>query len=128
MVGEAEWTPDEGMFARLKYLQIKYYDLIEWDAHSSHFPVLESLVVIGLSKLCEIPSGIGEIPTLRYIYLKYCSLPAAISAVRIIEEQEEYGNEELRVEVEFWEQKESEMFREMMKEEGLTTNNFHLIT
>ena len=127
MVGEPKWTPDEGMFVRLKYLKIKYYELVEWNAQSSHFPVLESLVLVGLSKLSEIPSGIGEIPTLRYIYLKQCSLSAAISAVRIAEEQEEYGNEELRVEVEFWEQKENEMFRELMKEEGFTTSNLHLI-
>ncbi|KAG6425271.1 hypothetical protein SASPL_115699 [Salvia splendens] len=124
--GEPEWTLEEGMFVRLKYLQIKYCGLVEWNAQSSHFPVLESLVLVGLSKLSEIPSGIGEIPTLRYIYLKHCSLSAAISAVRIVEEQEEYGNEELRVEVDFWEQKESKKFREMMKDEGFTTNNLHL--
>ncbi|XP_047948903.1 putative late blight resistance protein homolog R1B-17 [Salvia hispanica] len=126
MVGEPKWTPDEGMFVRLKYLKIKYYELVEWNAQSSHFPVLESLVLVGLSKLSEIPSGIGEIPTLRYIYLKHCSMSAAISAVRIAEEQEEYGNEELRVEVEFGDQKENEMFREMMKEEGFTTSNLLL--
>ena len=127
MVGEPEWTPIEGNFLQLKYLKIKYYELIEWNAEGYHFPVLESLVLVGLSKLSEIPSGIGEKSTLRYLYLKHCSMSAAISAVRIAEEQEEYGNEELRVEVEFWEQKENEMFRELMKEEGFTTSNLHLI-
>ena len=126
MVGEPEWTPIEGNFLQLKYLKIKYYELIEWNAEGYHFPVLESLVLVVLSKLSEIPSGIGETPTLRYIYLKHCNLSAAISAMRIVEELKDGGNEDIRVEVEFGEQEESEMFRKMVKEEGFTTNNLHL--
>ncbi|KAI3472775.1 hypothetical protein Pfo_031178 [Paulownia fortunei] len=93
-----KWDPVEGEFLRLKFLKISgCRDLIYWTADSSHFPVLENLVLYGLSKLDEIPSGIGEIPTLRIIRLDYCSVSAAISAVKILEEQESLENEGLQV-------------------------------
>ncbi|EYU29927.1 hypothetical protein MIMGU_mgv1a021755mg, partial [Erythranthe guttata] len=98
-----EWDPIEGEFVGLKYLEIEFCDdLMYWNADSSHFPVLEKLVLTGLSKLDEIPSRIGAIPTLVDIYLFLCSESAAMSAVEILEEQLfALGNENLRVRIDF---------------------------
>ncbi|KAI3463881.1 hypothetical protein Pfo_020544 [Paulownia fortunei] len=120
-----KWDPVEGEFLRLKFLKISgCRDLIYWTADSSHFPVLENLVLYGLSKLDEIPSGIGEIPTLRVIRLDYCSVSAAISAVKILEEQESLENEGLQVRVKFPNKAELESFMERMEQESFTSNNF----
>ncbi|KAL9170797.1 hypothetical protein ABFS82_04G169800 [Erythranthe guttata] len=124
-----EWNPVEGEFIRLKFLGIYYcYDLMHWNADRSHFPVLENLVLEGLSKLDEIPFDIGEIPTLGLIELDGCSESAAISAVRILEEQESLGNEGLQVRVKLLDNAKVERFGEKVKEEfgSFTSGNFQL--
>lgn len=63
--------------------------------NAHHFPRLEHLVLRFLKRLREIPSSIGDIPMLRSIKLEGCSDAAAESARRIVEEQEEYGNQVL---------------------------------
>lgn len=128
MIG-SEWNPCEGGFLRLKYLQIYCCTkLSKWNAEDFHFPVLEKLFLGLLCKLDEIPSGIGEIPTLRVIRLYHCELHCALSAVKILEEQESLGNEDLHVEVEFHidNDKEPDMFKEMVEQEGFTSNNLHI--
>ncbi|KAI3464090.1 hypothetical protein Pfo_020753 [Paulownia fortunei] len=120
-----EWNSVEGNFLRLTFLKIYCcYDLIHWNADSSCFPVLENLVLNRLFKLDEIPSGIGEIPTLGLIHLHYCSESAAISALRILEEQESFGNVGLHVRVEFWDKEELQSFREKVEPESLTSKKF----
>ncbi|KAI3464089.1 hypothetical protein Pfo_020752 [Paulownia fortunei] len=123
----SKWNPVEGEFLRLKFLKICCCsDLIYWNADNSHFPVLENLVLDRLFKLDEIPSGIGEIPTLGVILLVYCSESAAISAMKILEEQESLGNEGLQVRVKFWEKADLESFKEKVELESLASNNFQL--
>ncbi|KAL8056967.1 hypothetical protein ABFX02_04G153100 [Erythranthe guttata] len=95
----AVWNPVEGEFLRLKFLSIFYFDMVNWNVESSHFPVLEKLVLRGMNKLEEIPLDIGEIPTLRLIELNRCSKSVAISARKIAEEQVNAGNDGLRVQV-----------------------------
>ncbi|KAL7115018.1 hypothetical protein ACP275_04G157900 [Erythranthe tilingii] len=95
----AVWNPVEGEFLRLKFLSIFYFDMVNWNVDSSHFPVLEKLVLRGMKKLEEIPLDIGEIPTLRLIELNRCSKSVAISARKIAEEQVNAGNDGLRVQV-----------------------------
>ncbi|KAL9170595.1 hypothetical protein ABFS82_04G155300 [Erythranthe guttata] len=73
-----EWNPVEGGFLRLKYLLIEDCDLVEWRAQSSHFPVLEKLVLLDMNKLKQIPIEIGEISTLQVLHLKYCRLSAVV--------------------------------------------------
>ncbi|XP_047948299.1 putative late blight resistance protein homolog R1B-14 [Salvia hispanica] len=94
------WNPIEGKFCHLKTLNIYGCDLVSWNADNSHFPVLESLR-LRLSKLIEFPSGIGEIGTLKYIALRFCSASSTISAMRTLAEQEELANESLRLAVYF---------------------------
>ncbi|EYU24355.1 hypothetical protein MIMGU_mgv1a024375mg, partial [Erythranthe guttata] len=91
-----EWNPVEGEFLRLKFLLIYKCGIVYWNADSSHFPVLESLVLVGLVDLDEIPSDIGEITTLGVISLYGCSESATLSALNIAEEQECNDNDGLQ--------------------------------
>lgn len=102
--------------------------MTRWEADSSHFPVLESVFFEGLSKLDEFPSGIGDIPTLGKIFLAKCSASSIISAMRMMVEQEEQGNEELQLYVAFKGHEEAlaEAIKQKVEEEGLTTKNIHL--
>ncbi|KAH6763648.1 hypothetical protein C2S51_014897 [Perilla frutescens var. frutescens] len=96
----SEWNPVEGGFPHLKSIDIHDCDdLVYWNADSSHFPVLEHVHLKYLSKLDELPSDIGEIPTLGCISLDCCSAASTISAMKIMVEQEELGNEDLHLRV-----------------------------
>ncbi|KAL7153219.1 hypothetical protein ABFS83_04G151800 [Erythranthe nasuta] len=96
----AEWETVEGQFCNLRFLLISMCtDLEWWTTDSNHFPRLEQLELLRLNKLKEIPSCIGEIPTLGSIVLNYCSQPAVISAKEILDEQKDLGNVGLRVRV-----------------------------
>ncbi|KAL7153437.1 hypothetical protein ABFS83_04G168900 [Erythranthe nasuta] len=110
------WDPVEGEFLLLKYLAIhRCDDLRHWNAYSCHFPVLENLVLEGMSELEEIPFGVGELPTLGSINLIGCSDSAAVSAVEILEEQESVGNEGLCVRIDLWKKKDLKRLRKMVE-------------
>ncbi|KAK4427372.1 putative late blight resistance proteinR1A-10 [Sesamum alatum] len=97
-----EWKTVEGQFCclRLKFLEItNINDLEYWTAESIHFPCLNHLHLIRLRKLKQIPSSFGEIQTLELIELDVCNDSAVISAKEIAEQQEEFGNQDFRVEV-----------------------------
>ncbi|XP_011072138.1 putative late blight resistance protein homolog R1A-3 [Sesamum indicum] len=79
----AEWSPVEGQFPRLKVLIIVCNDLVRWRAESIHFPNLERLHLESMECLEEIPSGIGDIPTLLSIHLWKCSDSSVNSAKQI---------------------------------------------
>ncbi|KAL9170588.1 hypothetical protein ABFS82_04G154700 [Erythranthe guttata] len=130
LVKGSVWNPVEGEFLRLKFLLIQWSDLVNWNADSSHFPVLEKLVLESLKKLEEIPLDIGEIPTLGLIQVHWCSESAAISAMKIAEEQENNGNEELQVRVSFAGKYQLESFQEKMKQsadQNFTRYNFQAV-
>ncbi|KAK4427373.1 putative late blight resistance proteinR1B-12 [Sesamum alatum] len=94
-----DWETVEGSFHCLIYLQISHnHDLEYCTAESSHFPRLKHLRLVHLPKLKKIPSSFGEIQTLEFIELYKCSDSAVISAKDIAEQQEEFGNQEFRVE------------------------------
>ncbi|KAL0341500.1 UNVERIFIED_CONTAM: putative late blight resistance proteinR1A-10 [Sesamum calycinum] len=88
-----EWNPEEGQFSRLKALYITKSNLVWWRAESTHFPRLERLFLTDMAHLDEVPSDIGDIATLRSIYLERCSKSATISAKQIGVEQHNNGNE-----------------------------------
>ncbi|KAH6805060.1 hypothetical protein C2S51_029891 [Perilla frutescens var. frutescens] len=92
----------------------------------SHFPILEILHIRSAPKLSEIPFDIGEISTLRRIELDGCSMSAAISAMRIVVEQESLGNEDLHLDVHFWKMEEVKRFQKMVQEEDLRCNSLCL--
>ncbi|KAL0341512.1 UNVERIFIED_CONTAM: putative late blight resistance proteinR1B-16 [Sesamum calycinum] len=97
-----KWEPNEGEFPQLKFLFISSSNLEYWHAESTHFPKLENLVLFGCLKLKEIPSDIGEIPTLESISLCLCSSSAVASAKEILMEQRSLGNDDFRVSVNQW--------------------------
>lgn len=106
-------------------MKIKHCNLKCWNAESSHFPILEKLVLDNLSKLEEIPGGIGEIPTLKLIRVHHCSNSAAISAVKIKEDQLENDDLQIKVDVSDYYTKK---FKAMMETEGLTIKNIQFKT
>ncbi|XP_057792801.1 putative late blight resistance protein homolog R1B-16 [Salvia miltiorrhiza] len=91
-----KWDTIEGQFRRLKLLALDgCRGLQNWVmAESSHFPLLQELRLESLYKLEEIPSEVGEIPTLESISLEYCSESVVVSVKKIVEEQEDlYGDQ-----------------------------------
>ncbi|XP_057776504.1 putative late blight resistance protein homolog R1A-10 [Salvia miltiorrhiza] len=122
------WSPVDGQFQRLKFLKIDGCELRCWNADSCHFPILEKLQLSWLRDLEEIPWGIGEIPTLKLIHVVCCSNSAAISAIKIKEEQLEcQGNDDLQIQITVLEH-EVECFMAMVEAEGLTLNNVQFDT
>lgn len=112
-----EWDFGEEEFDCLKHLSINQCDdLICWIADSYTFPVLERLSLQSLSNFEEIPSAIGEIPTLKRISMYDCRESACISAVNILEEKEEsFEHFGLRVEIKFSKESDAEMLGEKVE-------------
>ncbi|KAH6810295.1 hypothetical protein C2S51_024057 [Perilla frutescens var. frutescens] len=81
-----------------------------------------------LSKLDNFPSDLGEIPTLEYIRLKGCSVSLAMSAMRmLVEQQEEQGNDGIRLGVHFLNDLEKlNSFEKQMEVEGLKSDHLYL--
>ncbi|KAL8529736.1 hypothetical protein ACS0TY_006970 [Phlomoides rotata] len=74
--------------------------------------------------LYEIHSDIGYIPTLECISLLNCSsISAAVSAIKILEEQDSLGNQGLP---DFQYTLELERFKEHVEMDGLTGVNFQI--
>ncbi|XP_057775429.1 putative late blight resistance protein homolog R1B-16 [Salvia miltiorrhiza] len=117
------WSPVDGQFQRLKFLRLYSCHLRCWNADSCHFPILEKLHLTWLRHLEAIPWGIGEIPTLKLIHVRKCSNSAAISAIKIKDEQLEcQGNDDLQIQVDVLKGR-LESFMAMVETEGLTLNN-----
>ncbi|KAL0341530.1 UNVERIFIED_CONTAM: putative late blight resistance proteinR1B-8 [Sesamum calycinum] len=92
-----EWSPIEGEFLQLKVLVIQHHSLEQWRAEDIHFPNLHGLYLKFMTKLEEIPLSIGDINTLYSIDLYKCSESAMNSAVELLKDQKEKGNESLQV-------------------------------
>ncbi|KAM7497599.1 hypothetical protein LguiA_022013 [Lonicera macranthoides] len=91
------WETSDNGFLRLKFLKFQDLDIVQWIASSNHFPRLEHLVLHGCQKLEEIPSSLGDIPTLEMIEVRWCSETAANSAHYIKKDQENKGNDCVKV-------------------------------
>ncbi|KAL0341440.1 UNVERIFIED_CONTAM: putative late blight resistance proteinR1A-10 [Sesamum calycinum] len=89
----AEWNLVEEEFLQLRVLSISGCKLVRWRAESNHFPKLERLLLEDMHDLEEIPSGIGDIPTLDSIHLNSCGNSVINSAKQILEEQLSFDNE-----------------------------------
>ncbi|KAH0691421.1 hypothetical protein KY289_018779 [Solanum tuberosum] len=88
---------DEEEFKSLKLLLLIGSSLKRLEASSDNFPNLKRLVLKDCCYLQEIPAEFGEICTLESIELHDCSDPAEDSARTIVQEQEDMGNNLLKV-------------------------------
>ena len=87
-----QWETSDGGFRRLKFLIFQDLDIVQWTASNNHFPCLQQLVLRGCRKLEEIPSSLGDIPTLEMIEVCWCSETAANSTREIKKDQDSKGN------------------------------------
>ncbi|XP_055802715.1 putative late blight resistance protein homolog R1A-3 [Solanum dulcamara] len=93
-----EWSlSDKDKFKSLKLLLLEVICLERLEASSDNFPNLKRLVLKGCFYLQEIPADFGEICTLESIELHDCSTTAEDSARNIEQEQEDMGNNSLKV-------------------------------
>lgn len=93
----AVWELGESCFNCLKYLMIGSTNLETWEAYGSHFPSLVHLVLRHCRSLKEIPHRMGEFPLLEKIELHCCGDSAATSAIQLEQEQQDLGNDWLKV-------------------------------
>ncbi|CAN4087798.1 unnamed protein product [Withania somnifera] len=94
---QGKWDIEDEEFPTLKVLKLRSLKITTWDASGESLTNLEHLLVESCFHLQEIPSIVGDIPTLKMIEVKRCGESVENSAKKIQGEQEEYGNEELRV-------------------------------
>ncbi|XP_057803049.1 putative late blight resistance protein homolog R1A-3 [Salvia miltiorrhiza] len=108
--GTGKWEMVEGQFPSLKHLQLfACPNLKQWTAESSSiFPRLEKLHLSDMRQLKEIPTQIGDIPTLQKISMKDCGESAVMCAKEIVEEQVELQGEDLPFHVQVWVQRKNE--------------------
>ncbi|KAL0356072.1 UNVERIFIED_CONTAM: putative late blight resistance proteinR1A-10 [Sesamum radiatum] len=92
-----EWNQFDGEFPRLKVLEISRSRLKWWRTENIHFPNLENLILSYMLELDHIPAVIGDIPTLHSIHLNHCNDSLIESAMQIVEEQHDNGNESLQL-------------------------------
>ncbi|KAL2559336.1 putative late blight resistance protein-like protein R1B-16 [Forsythia ovata] len=90
------WDMKDEEFLKLKYLKLDNLDIAQWIASSDHFPCLERLVLLRCKQLEELPSCLGDVPTLQVIEMQWCSTSAAESARQIQENQKDMGNDDLK--------------------------------
>ncbi|WMV22762.1 hypothetical protein MTR67_016147 [Solanum verrucosum] len=88
---------DKDIFKSLKLLLLSYPNLERWEASSDNFPNLKRLILKNCEFLQEIPTDFGEIGTLESIELHDCRTISEDSARNIEQEQEEMGNNILKV-------------------------------
>ncbi|KAH6816734.1 hypothetical protein C2S51_021554 [Perilla frutescens var. frutescens] len=85
-----EWEAAEGdVFESLQYLLLGNLKLVRWRADETNFPRLRELRILECPLLEEIPSGIGEIPTLQLILLYGSCKPSVVATAKQIQEQQQ---------------------------------------
>ncbi|XP_022882818.1 putative late blight resistance protein homolog R1A-3 [Olea europaea var. sylvestris] len=93
------WDTKDDEFQKLKYLELYYVYLEDWNSSEDHFPILERLVLKNCNVLKAIPFEFGKISTLQEIVVYYCRKNAETSALKIHQEQRDYGNEDFEVHI-----------------------------
>ncbi|KAH6816733.1 hypothetical protein C2S51_021553 [Perilla frutescens var. frutescens] len=96
-----EWEAAEGdVFMSLQHLLLGNLKLVRWRADETNFPTLRDLRILECTELEEIPSGIGEIPTLQLIQVYECR-PCVVASAKKIQElqQSEFANYDLKLQL-----------------------------
>ncbi|KAI3745228.1 hypothetical protein L1987_58336 [Smallanthus sonchifolius] len=93
------WNAYEQEFRQLKFLRLERLNIKQWEAYSTSFPCLRQLEISSCYDLEKIPLEIGDIPMLQNIKIYKCR-QSVDESVRIIqEEQNDYGNYDLKIDV-----------------------------
>ncbi|GMP93064.1 hypothetical protein CsSME_00043049 [Camellia sinensis var. sinensis] len=90
------WETCDGEFPQLKLLKLESLEIMQWDVCSNHFPSLQRLQLVNCHGLQNIPSEIGDTPTLQMIELYQCNPCLINSTKEIKEEQENMGKKFLQ--------------------------------
>ncbi|KAJ9551563.1 hypothetical protein OSB04_015608 [Centaurea solstitialis] len=94
----AHWDACEQQFRQLKFLLFYGLNVKQWEASSTSFPCLKRFSLEECEDLEEIPLEIGEIATLELIEINTLCYDSIVeSAVRIQQEQQDVGNDELEI-------------------------------
>ncbi|CAA2964253.1 late blight resistance homolog R1A-3 isoform X1 [Olea europaea subsp. europaea] len=90
-----QWDTREDEFPQLKFLKLSSVELAEWNTSRDHFPRLRLALECCVG--WKIPPSLGDIPTLLMIEVYEYGRAIKKSAKKIQEEQEDMGNEYLKV-------------------------------
>ncbi|XP_023766727.1 putative late blight resistance protein homolog R1A-10 [Lactuca sativa] len=93
------WETGEEKFQQLKVLGLEELNVKQWEASSINFPCLQKLWVVNCVYLEEIPLELGDISTLKSIYVSNCGTSLFTSLQKIRQEQDDVGNYELNIKV-----------------------------
>ncbi|XP_059650668.1 putative late blight resistance protein homolog R1B-17 [Cornus florida] len=91
------WDTNDGEFRKLRFLKFQGLFIKRWNTCNDHFVNLQTLVLNDCQWLEEIPSSLGDIPTLEMIQVRWCNHSAEDSARQIQEEQKMMGNDGLKI-------------------------------
>ncbi|KAJ0780926.1 putative P-loop containing nucleoside triphosphate hydrolase, leucine-rich repeat domain superfamily [Helianthus annuus] len=93
------WETTDVPFQQLKFLKLHGLNIEQWEASSINFPCLTHLVLDTCRYLQGIPLEIGDISTLELIDVDDSSKGVVESLDIIQEEQENFGNYNLKINV-----------------------------
>ncbi|KAL3833231.1 hypothetical protein ACJIZ3_007967 [Penstemon smallii] len=91
------WNMGDVEFPNLKFLKLQSLNIKTWSASPENFPSLKKLVLERCKHLKEIPDRLGEFYSLEKIELLWCNSSAAKSAKQVQDDQNDAGNELLKV-------------------------------
>ncbi|KAL8557566.1 hypothetical protein ACS0TY_004857 [Phlomoides rotata] len=91
------WETADGEFQQLQYLLIWGSNLKDWNTESDHFPKLKCLKLYRCWNLTGIPNSIGDISTLERVTVDAQNQSLMNSAVVMLEEQRNNGNDVFQV-------------------------------
>ncbi|CAI9263412.1 unnamed protein product [Lactuca saligna] len=91
------WETGEEQFQQLKLLVLEELNIKQWEASSINFPSLQLLEVTNCIDLEEIPLELGDISTLSYVVVENCGASLLESLQKIRQEQDNVGNDELKI-------------------------------
>ena len=95
--GEKIWNMEEGEFPKLKFLKLELLCIVRWTCSGDHLPCLQKLVLESCLNLEELPSCLGEIPTLELNQVHRCPGHVGSLVQEIKEEQMNWGNVNLKI-------------------------------
>ncbi|XP_057770030.1 putative late blight resistance protein homolog R1B-23 [Salvia miltiorrhiza] len=123
-----KWEMVEDQFPSLKYLGLYSCPSLEhWTAEaSSIFPRLEKLQLFHMEELKEIPSQIGDIPTLQKIWMTDCGESSVRCAKEIVDQQVDLQGE-VQFHVQVWFPRKDEEMQTFEALQSLAGPNFEVV-